>query len=309
MILEGAIVYSNLLAMLCIGLTITYITTSVPNFAQGSFAVLGSYISLTFFRIFSIHPYNSAPIVFILGGLFGISVYLLVLKPLIKRGASVVILMITTLALDLILLGFIGAYSEILRNLTGIPAAKFIFTPHDFTLFNLSGILIFSTLSIIFTLFSLGILLYKTKFGIALRASMEKPFLAEVIGIDVEKTRIFSWFLSGSLAALSGCLLPFRQEIVPATGSIVIVSIFAGSIVGGIYSLAGSILGAYLIGFSETLITYYLSSVFDVSILLYSRVISLIILSITLLLAPRGIAEVKLWKYFSLLRSGSGSMR
>ncbi|MCS7121337.1 MAG: branched-chain amino acid ABC transporter permease [Archaeoglobaceae archaeon] len=302
--------YSNLLAMLCIGLTLTYITTSVPNFAQGSFAVFGSYMSLTFLRLFSVHPYQSIPVVFFLGGVLGILVYLLILKPLIKKGASVVILMITTLALDLILLGFIGAYSEFLRNITGKPSAKFIFTPHDFTFNGLSGVLFVSTFLITAILIFLSILLYKTKFGIALRASMEKPFLAEVMGIDVEKMRIFSWFLSGSFAALSGCLLPFRQEIVPATGSIIIVSIFAASIVGGIYSLAGAVVGAYLIGFSETLLTFHLSNLFGVSVLLYSRVISLVILSLTLLLAPRGLTEVKFrWKFFSALRSGSDYTR
>ena len=62
---------------------------------------------------------------------------------------------------------------------------------------------------------ALFLLFYKTKFGIALRASMENPALAEIMGVNVENTRLFSWFLSGSLAAVAGSLLPFRQEIVP----------------------------------------------------------------------------------------------
>ncbi len=81
---------------------------------------------------------------------------------------------------------------------------------------------------------SLFLLLYKTKFGIALRASMENPSLAEIVGVDVERARMFSWILSGALAAMAGTLLPFRQEIVPAGGALMIVSIFATSIVGGL---------------------------------------------------------------------------
>ncbi|MEM3061122.1 MAG: branched-chain amino acid ABC transporter permease, partial [Candidatus Bathyarchaeia archaeon] len=61
-VLEGAIIYSNLLVLLSIGLTMTYITTGIPNFAQGSFAVFGSYISLSLFYVFGIHPYYSLPI-------------------------------------------------------------------------------------------------------------------------------------------------------------------------------------------------------------------------------------------------------
>ena len=165
-VLEGAIIYSNLLVLLSIGLTITYITTAVPNFAQGSFAVFGSYIALTMLRLFGIHPYYSIPIALIFGGLLGVAVYLFILKPLIDREAEIVILMIATLALDLILLGFLGAYSDYLGGITKKAAKKFIFTPYDFNIGNISAIFIVSIIVIAIILASLFLLLYKTKFGV-----------------------------------------------------------------------------------------------------------------------------------------------
>jgi branched-chain amino acid transport system permease protein len=301
MLLEGAIVYSNLIALLSLGLTITYITTSVPNFAHGTIAVFGSYLALIFLYFLNIHPYIAIPIVFLLCGLVGTLCYSLVLRPLIKRGASVVILMIATLALDLILLGFIGSLSDTIERITSKSAKKFIFAIYDFEISGISGILFVSTASMISILVILWLLLFKTKFGIALRASMENPALAEVMGIDVEKTRIFSWFLSSSLAGLAGTLLPFKQEIVPLTGSLIIVSIFSASIVGGLASIAGAIFGGYLIGMSESLATYGLSMIFGPEILLYSKVIPLTALIIVLLLMPKGIVEgLRKWiKFFS----------
>jgi len=127
-VVEGAIIYANLLVLLAIGLTLTYITTAVPNFAQGTFAIFGSYIALTLFRLFKIHPYASIPVAFILGGLLGLATYLFVLRPLIRKEASIVTLMIATLAWDLILLGTIGAYSDYLAKLTRKTSTKFIFT-------------------------------------------------------------------------------------------------------------------------------------------------------------------------------------
>jgi len=301
-VIEGAVVYSNLLVLLAMGLTLTYITTAVPNFAQGSFAVFGSYAALTFLRLFNIHPYASLPAVFVLGGFLGLISYILVLKPLIKREASIVTLMIATLALDLILLGIMGAYSGYLTSVTHKSCAKFIFTYLDFSLFGVSAIFFFSSLVIALILFGLFLLLYKTKFGIALRASMENPALAEIMGVNVEYTRLFSWFLSGSLAAVAGCLLPFRQEIVPATGAIIIVSIFAASIVGGLGSINGALLGGYIIGVSESLVTYQLSTVLGAGVLVYSKVISLIVLIITLIFAPRGITGVN-WRKVKWLRN------
>lgn len=294
-IIEGSLVYSNLLVLLSIGLTITYITTAVPNFAQGSFAIFGSYIALTMLRIFGIHPYASLPFAFALGGLLGIATYILVLRPLIEREASVVILMIATLAFDLILLGIIGSYSDTLESLTSKSASKFTFIPTDFTIFSFSASLFVSSLVIVLVLSALVILLYKTKFGIALRASMENPDLAEVMGVNVEYTRLFSWFLSGALAAMAGCLLPFKYEVVPSTGDIIIVSIFASSIVGGLSTIYGALLGGYVIGFSETSVTYVLSSFFGSGILLYGRVVSLLVLVATLILAPKGLTGVK-WR-------------
>ncbi len=294
-VIEGAVIYSNLIVLLAMGLTLTYITTSVPNFAQGSFAVFGSYIALTFLRFFNLHPYQSIPLGFIFGGLLGILTYVAILKPLIKKGATIVALMIATLAWDLILLGFLGAYSDYLTYSTGKPAKKYIFTYLDFHIYNISAILIVSTLVILLTLIGLFFLLYKTKFGIALRASMENPDLAEIMGINVEHTRLFSWFLSGALSGMAGCLLPFKQEIVPATGAIIIVSIFAASIVGGLSSIVGALLGGYIVGLSESLVTYALSLIFGTGILVYSKVVSLIILVITLLLIPKGLVSVK-WR-------------
>ena len=139
-----------------------------------------------------------------------------------------------------------------------MATTKFIFTPMDFELFGVEAVLVISSFIIFLLLLALFLLLYRTKFGIALRASMENPTLAEIMGVDVEHTRLFSWFLSGSLAAVAGSMLPFRQEIVPLTGTIIIVSIFAASVVGGLSSIYGALVGGYVIGISESLVTFYL---------------------------------------------------
>ncbi|MEM3061030.1 MAG: branched-chain amino acid ABC transporter permease, partial [Candidatus Bathyarchaeia archaeon] len=231
------------------------------------------------------------------GGLIGTLVYLGILKPMIARGTRIVVLMIATLAIDLIMLGSFGAYSEYLGVITRKATRKFIFTPYDFELAGSPAIFIVSAIVIALMLLSLFLLLYKTKFGIALRASMENPSLAEIMGVNVEYTRAFSWFLSGALATVAGNLLPFRQEIVPASGSIILVSIFASSIVGGLTSIYGALVGGYVIGVSESLITFELASIFGAGVLLYAKVISLTILILTLILAPKGVMGVD-WRRF-----------
>ena len=295
-VLEGAVVYSNLLVLLCIGLTITYITTGVPNFAQGSMAVFGSYLSLTLWLALGLHPYYSILPSFVFGGAIGVGIYSLVLRPLIRKEVMVVTLMIATLAVDLILIGILGAYSETLNSLTKKSTMKFIFTPMDFELFGAEAVLVISSFIILLFLLALFLLFYKTKFGIALRASMENPALAEIMGVNVEHTRLFSWFLSGSLAAVAGSMLPFRQEIVPLTGTIIIVSVFSASVVGGLRSIYGALAGGYIIGISESFVTFYLSKAFGPGVLVYGRVVSLVLLVIVLIVAPMGIAGLSIWR-------------
>jgi branched-chain amino acid transport system permease protein len=234
--------------------------------------------------------------------LLGVAIYVGVLRPLIARGAEVVILMIATLAVDLILLGLIGSYSDYLGVITKKSAKKFILTPYDFSIAGTSGIFFVSILTIAVILLGLYLLLFKTKFGVAMRASMENPSLAEIMGVNVETTRLASWVLSGALAAVAGVLLPFRQEIVPMTGGIIIVSIFASSIVGGLGSIFGALLGGYIVGMSESFVPFYLSKVLGPGMLVYSRVVSLIVLIITLIFAPRGITSVK-WRRIKWLRN------
>lgn len=225
-------------------------------------------------------------------------IYSLVLRPLIRKEATVVTLMIATLAVDIIFMGILGAYSETLSSITRMATTKFIFTPMDFKLFGIEAVLIISSSIIFLLLFTLFLLLYRTKFGIALRASMENPTLAEIMGVNIEHTRLFSWFLSCSLATVAGSLLPFRQEIEPLTGTIIIASIFAASVVGGLSSSLSSIYGAlaggYIIGLSESLVTFYLSTFLGSSILVYSKVVSLIVLLIALMIAPMGIAGLNI---------------
>ncbi len=295
-VFEGALTYANLLALLALGLTLTYITTAVPNFAHGSFAVVGSYLAYTLLVAYGLNPYLAVVPAFIVGGLVGTAVYLLTIRPLIRKGASVDMLMMATLAIDIILYGSLGAYSDFLSNAFKRNASKFVFTDIDFTVGSVPGRVVISTALVLATLIGLYVLLYKTKFGIALRASMENPALAEAMGIDVETTRLFSWFLAAAVAGMVGAVLPFLQETVPGTGGFIIVSVFAASIVGGLRNIVGGLIGGYIIGFSESLVTYGLSDIAGTGVLVYGKVVSLLIMVAVLLLLPEGITGTKLWR-------------
>ncbi len=125
-----------------------------------------------------------------------------------------------------------------------------------------------------------------------MRAAIENSSLASVVGINVNLVYAVSWFIAGALGGLSGALLPLWFPGNPDMGAQLIVSIFAASTVGGVYSIYGAVLGGFLIGLAEILGTSYLASLVGAWVIPYRPLIPLLAIAVTLLVAPSGLAGV-----------------
>jgi len=291
-IYESAIVYSSLLTLLSIGLTLTYLTTKVPNFAHATFGAVGVYVAFTLVMILEANIYHHLYLPFIIGGIIALAQYLIVFRPLMRRGTSIVGLMITTLAIEFILLAILNIYADYLRNQFKILSRYFLFKPYDISIAGQRGILIIAPVLAAVTVTLLHLALTRTKFGVAMRAAIEDPSLASVAGINVKLVYAVSWFVAGALAGLSGALLPFHSLSYPEVGAVWIVSVFAASIIGGLLSVYGAVLGGFLIGFAEIIITEGLAAEVGTWVVPYRRLIPLIAIAVTLLIAPKGLLGV-----------------
>ena len=293
-----ALVYASLFGLMAMGLTLTYLTTRVPNFAYGSFVTIGIYTSFTLLRLDHISPYMSTPLSFILGALSSVAMYLGILRVLARRGSSLVALMIATLAIDIAFVGIFGIYSDYLTSVYGIFPSKYFIalsaTPGtDFVLFGLPGLLYVAPLSLAGIALGLYLLLSHTRFGIALRASVENPSLARVLGIDVERSYIFAWFLAGGFAALAGSYYALWLPGGTSAGSNLIVEIFAASVLGGLASIWGAALGGLIIGASEILLTQEGVQLLGSWVQIYQKGVPLVIMVIALLLFPKGLVSIR----------------
>ncbi len=292
--LVDSIVYASLFGIMAIGLTLTYITTKVPNFAYGSFVTIGIYTTFSLFRVQTINPYLTAPLAFVIGALSSVVMYLGVLRVLARRGASLVSMMIATFAIDIAFVGIFGIYSDYLTSRYGIIDSKYFYQLRgDFTLLGLPGLFYVAPLSLGLMTLGLFLLLTRTKFGVAMRASVENPSLARALGIDVERTYIFAWFLAGGFAATSGSYYLLWQPGGTNSGSNLIVEIFAASVLGGLGSIYGAALGGLIIGASEILLTTAGIELFGSIVSLYQKGIPLVIMMITLLILPQGLVSIR----------------
>ena len=303
-IFSDAIIFASLLALLSIGLTLTYLTTRVPNFAHASFATIGVYIALVATRVWESTPYIAIPIAFVISGIVAVALYTFILKPLIRKGASQAIQMVATLAFDLVVIAILNIFADYIVNTYQVTSREFTLRSYDIEFMGLPLIVFAAPITIAILAITLHIVLRKTKFGIAMRAATENSDLSGIVGINVKLIFRISWFLGGGIAGIAGALMSLWFQGDPNLGPQLIPSVFAASIVGGFFSIYGAIAGGVLVGLTEVLGTRFLAGEFGSWLIAYRPLIPLVFIVVTLLLAPRGLAGIN-WS--RLRRNGSRS--
>jgi branched-chain amino acid transport system permease protein len=284
-----AITYASELTLLSIGFTLTYLTAKIPNFAHGTYAGYGIYVSYTFAKFFGINPYLGLPFAFIVGGALSVIVYKLVISTLTKMGSGSIVLTIATLAIQIFLGAILNIYAYAFIAFYSQYATGFLLKEFDFKVGDISGIFFVSMGISVVAVLMLHYLLTRTKMGIAMRATAEDPELASVLGININNIQLFSWFLTGGLACLAGAMIPFWLQSSPGTGSGIITSIMAGSLLGGFDSVYGAVIGGFTIGMSEIMLTLAGQILIGTWFGEYRPLIPMIFLIIVLLIEPRGL--------------------
>ena len=290
----GWLTYSAFLSLMALGITLLYRTTKVANFAHASFVTIGAYVTYTLTVIFSSNPYAGLPVAFGVVGVVGLAIFYSVLEPLRRRNSPTVMLMIATLSIDVMLTGVINIHADYLTNIYAVPSRNILLSSSDFKFLGQPGILFVAIGTLALCTAALYVLLNFTTLGIALRASMENPQLAQAIGINVSMMLAISWFIGGGIAGVAGALIPLWTEVNPAIGTILLASMFCASIVGGLEQIYGAILGGFLLGLFDVVGTSDLASILGPWVAFYEPVIPLIVLAATLVLAPRGLAGISL---------------
>jgi branched-chain amino acid transport system permease protein len=171
-------------------------------------------------------------------------------------------------------------------------ATAFLLKEYDFKIGDISGIFFVSIGISVVTVLLLHYLLTRTKMGIAMRATAEDTELASVLGINIVNVQLFSWFLTGGLACLAGAMIPMWFQSSPTTGSAIITSIMAGSLLGGFESIYGAIIGGFTIGMAEIMLTLGGQIVLGNWFGEYRPLIPMFFLIAVLLIEPRGIQGI-----------------
>lgn len=262
-------------AMLAVGFTLIFGVARILNLAHGSFYALGAYGAYALTAVFHL-PLPLAAVITVVGvALFGVAFERIFIRPMRKSQLAVLMISLAVaLAVEQVLFLVFG--SEY-RNVPAFIDRKFTIGGVDVAgqrilAFVVSGLAIGALYAFIQT----------TRLGSAILAISQDPEAAQYMGIPSD--RIFSvvMALSAALAALAGIMAGPFLSVNPSMHLLPIVKAFAIVVVGGLGSIPGSILAAFMLGYAETLVAYLGSSA-------WTEIVSVLATLLMLVLRPAGI--------------------
>ena len=249
--IQGALI-SGLYALIAVGFTMVYGVARVENLAHGAYIMVCAYV------FYAVRDIAGLPVgVGFLAAIgTGIGLSLATYKSLVKRFVNnPVAIFISTIILALVL------QYAVTVVLTPAPRNIMPFIPGiTYVLGTRVNKDLLMSMGVSWAcLISLLIFVRKTHMGRGIRAISEDIRGAIVSGIDVEKANLMTWTWAGALAAVAGVFFAGYTHLIPGLWVFPLVMAFAIVITGGIGSIEGSIVAAYIIGFSETAMTMMIS--------------------------------------------------
>lgn len=243
-------------ALLATGYSLIYSLLDFSNWAHGEVAMIGAYTALVVSSTLGL-PFFLAVVVGIAGAaLFSYLNERVAYRRIRHNNSPNMFLMIAAMGLSTV-------YQQ---------AANLIFTG-KYQMYNfrlpVSTVQIGSTYLGVLDMVSLAItaviligliyLINKTQFGLNVRAIASNSYAARVLGVQVDKSIASVFLLAGGLAGVAGVLYGMKYNVFPTMGNVGLKA-FIASVIGGLGSVPGAIVGAVLLGIIETLCTAYVNS-------------------------------------------------
>jgi branched-chain amino acid transport system permease protein len=269
----GAVI-SAIYAMLAVGFTLIFGVARILNLAHGSFYALGAYGVYALTTDAHLPLFLAAAVAVLLVALFGVAVERVLVRPL--RRSTLAVLMITlavALMVEQVLLLIFGSEA---RNVPSMVNATFDVMGAD-----VSGQRLLALCGAIAILSALWFFMQRTRLGSAILAISQDAEAAQYMGIPSDRIYSLVMGLSAGIAAAAGVLVAPFQTVIPGMGLLPLVKAFAIVVVGGLGSIVGSIVGALLLGYTETFIAFKIS-------IEWSQIVSVAAVLITLILRPAG---------------------
>ena len=267
--------------LLATGLNVIFGVMKLVNFAHGQFLMIGAFAAWAISVALGLNAYIAI--------LISIGI-VAVLGLIVQRFAFRKVLGTDKLNEIFVSLGLIFIFENAAVLLWGNGSYRVVSPLNGLTLntqsISISYDLLVVVGVVIATLVAFGVLMYRTKIGLAMQATSQINHTAMLMGIDVDKIYLITFALGAALAAaaggLYGILYPFSYQ----SGELPTIIAFAVIILGGLGSIRGAIVGGLLYGIAQQMATLFLGGI-------WSSAVAFALLIAVLIVKPNGIFGVK----------------
>ena len=271
------ITIGSIYAMVAVGFNIIYNVTDVINFAQGEMALISSFFAMMLLTSFNMSLYLAFFLTFVFAVLLGFFLEFAILRR--AKEPNILGMIVITIGIEMIILGFVswkfGADQKTMPFPIG-PYDSFIIG--DIFVSKLEVLTLVAALLLMTTLY---LFFRYSKLGLAMKATQQNSVAAQIVGVRTNRIMMMTWGISSLVGAVAGLLIsptimqPFMMWDPMLKG-------FAAAVMGGMTSLPGVIVAAYMLGIIENLFGGYISIEFK-------TVVAFVIIVLVLCVKPSGL--------------------
>jgi branched-chain amino acid transport system permease protein len=255
--LYNAVFIGSIYALFALGFALVFSVLDILNLAHPTVFMLGAFVALFAIGTLGLPWFVALVVAVLVTGLFGIALDRVAFAPLRRRAAPALSSMISSLAVTLIVVRLVELrYGGDFITFPAGAVPAFVLRVGDATF---EGIRLAIVVLSVALMLVLTYVLQGTQLGRDLRALAENPRAARLLGVDVERAIAATFFVSSALGGLAGVLLAFAYNTLDSKMGVPLeLRAFTVMVVGGMGSLPGAVIGAYILGFGEVASLVYL---------------------------------------------------
>ena len=276
----NGLVVGSIYALLALGFVVIFKATSILNFAQGEFLLLGAYVNLALMTQLQL-PFAAAFLVTLgFSVVLGLVLERVLLRPLL--GQPVISVIVVTLGLSSVLKAIVqGIWGTDTRPFPEVfPTEPVLLGPLPIS----QGYL--WVIGCVVVLLSLFTAFFRfTRLGVAMRATVFSQQVALSMGISVKRIFALAWSIAAVVSAVGGVLLGGVRGGVDGAFALFGLKVIPVVILGGLDSVAGAVVGGLVIGVLENLSGGYLDPLLGGGV---KEVAPFVALVLILMVRPRG---------------------
>jgi branched-chain amino acid transport system permease protein len=263
----GGLTRGSIYALIALGYTMVYGIIELINFAHGEIYMIGAFTALIFTSVLTLLGFNEIAVIVlaslaavIYSSAYGYTVEKIAYKPL--RHASRLSPLIGAIGMSIFLQNYVllAQTSDFLPFPNLIPEFEFI-KPYRHIISSAEIVILITTST---AMILLTFLIKFTRTGKAMRATAQDRNMAMLVGVNVNRVISITFVIGSALAALGGVLIASHVgQINFYIGFVAGIKAFTAAVLGGIGSIPGAVLGALVLGLTESFATGYVSSDYE----------------------------------------------